>query len=103
MNNIYVNELPTKGACIGGCPYAVTDTWVSYCPFQQEENGDHLIVEEDCIKACPLKLITDRLAEERKKVVDLVRENYSKYDGYDNFDWLGFTEFLDQIEKEEKR
>lgn len=72
MNNIYVDELPTKGACIGGCPYAVTDTWVSYCPFQQEENGDHLIIEEDCIKACPLKLVTDRLAEERKKVCEQI-------------------------------
>ena len=42
MNNIYVEgELPKKGACFNGCPYAVTDTWVYYCPFQQDENGDH--------------------------------------------------------------
>lgn len=74
MNNIYVDELPKKGACFNGCPYAVTDTWVYYCPFQQEENGDHLIVEEDCIKACPLKLLKDSLAEERKKVVQEIRE-----------------------------
>lgn len=59
MNNVYVDELPKKGACLNGCPYAVTDTWVSYCPFQQDENGDHLIVEEDCIKTCPLKPVND--------------------------------------------
>lgn len=84
MNNIYVDELPKKGACFNGCPYAVTDTWVYYCPFQQDENGDHLIVEEDCIKACPLKLVTDRLAEERKKVVQEIRNWCDK-----NFNWVG--------------
>ena len=54
---------------------------------------------DDEIDTCPLKLLSNRLADERKKVIDLVRENYVKYDGYDDFDWMGFTEFLNEIER----
>ena len=79
MNNFYVDELPKKGACLNGCPYAITDTWVSYCPFQQDKKGDHLIVEENCIKTCPLKLLTDRLAEERKRVCDKLKDYITRH------------------------
>ena len=97
MNNIYVDELPKKGACFNGCPYAVCDTWVYYCPFQQDDNEDHLIVEEDCIKACPLKLVTDRLAEERNKVVQEIREHFKNnlFDWYDDEDNANKELYLD--------
>lgn len=103
MNNIYVDELPKKGSCFNGCPYAVCDGFVTRCPFQQEENGDHLIVEADCIRTCPLKKLSDRLAEERKKVIQEIKDKTS--DGlYQNSYGETFIdddiyEILDQVER----
>lgn len=110
MNNIYVDELPKKGACLNGCPYAITDTWVLYCPFQRDEIGDHLIVEENCIKTCPLKLLSDRLAEERKRVVQEIKDKFKEnlidwYEDEENankelyLDADELWKILDQIER----
>lgn len=61
MNNIYVDELPKK--CKG-------------CLLHNEDNGwcQVLICYTDDVPTdCPLKPLTDRLAEERKKVVELFK------------------------------
>ena len=66
MNNIYVDKL--RKTC-RGCFCKDCDSWCSllkrYMDYKDERKRP---------KDCPLKLITDRLAEERKKVVQEIRE-----------------------------
>ena len=68
MNNIYVDELPENYIDICPCNHDGRCTLLNYedcniCYYDMKKN-EH----------CPLKLITDRLAEERKKVVQEFRE-----------------------------
>ena len=66
MNNIYVDKL--RKTC-SGCFCKDCDSWCSllkrYMDYTDERKRP---------QACPLKLITDRLAEERKKVVCDIKE-----------------------------
>ena len=65
MNNIYVDKL--RKTC-SGCFCKDCDSWCSllkrYMDYKDERKRP---------KDCPLKLITDRLAEERKKVVQEIK------------------------------
>ena len=74
MNNIYVDELPKS--CID-CPCESE----SYCNLLNIgiDIREHIVTPN-----CPLKLITDRLAEERKKVVQELKSWCDK-----NFNWIG--------------
>lgn len=71
MNNIYVDELPKS---CDECEHKqVTHKtkdgmYTSYaCPFK---DGKLAFGESAPMRNCPLKPLTDRLSEERKKVVD---------------------------------
>ena len=93
MNNIYVEKMP-KGATEYGCVN---------CPYAEVLGINHYIingqtvVHRDCVcnldktygfrqgeKHCPLKLLSDRLAEERKRVVQDLKNWCDK-----NFNWVG--------------
>ena len=70
MNNIYVDELPK---CCDECEHKqVTNKtkdgmYTSYaCPFK---DGKLAFGKSAPMRKCPLKSLSDRLAEERKKVV----------------------------------
>ena len=96
MNNIYVDELPES--CID-CPCHNGEH--GHCKL----NGKYVIIYR--LFDCPLKLITDRLAEERKKVCDeLRRKAEDKYfefgeDGEVPCGWVISEERLQQIERGE--
>ena len=77
MNNLYVDELPKCClVCKLGCPeeQRCVDGFTMDCDYcSVNERPD----------TCPLKLITDRLAEERKKVVgELKVDIRSLFDAY---------------------
>jgi hypothetical protein len=97
MNNIYVDELPKN--CKG-------------CLLHNEDNGwcQVLICYTDDVPSnCPLKPLTDRLAEERKKVVQEIREWCKESFDYTKLPnelgcWVAvnreeFFNILDQIER----
>lgn len=93
MSNIYAETMPS--AC-EECPCCNND--VDYGASCNLGAYDYSEYHQTLYKHlnCPLKPLTDRLAEERKKVVDLVMDNYNNYVGYE-MDWIGFHEFLDKI------
>ena len=66
MNNIYVDELPKN--CFE-CVFC--DNHKGYCDLQ-EVRILRFFQKRDI--GCPLKLISDRLAEERKKVIERIRD-----------------------------
>jgi hypothetical protein len=74
MNNIYVDELPEDCLC---CPCESE----YFCNLLKTDIG--FLKWGETHKECPLKLITDRLAEERKKVVQEIKERLIKYTGFD--------------------
>lgn len=104
MNNIYVDELPQD--CLD-------------CPCESESYCNLLYDYIPCSQTecrhpdCPLKPLTDRLAEERKRVVQEIRDkvllkqmnidNDYDYEMGANNDWVicieDLTEILDQIER----
>ena len=111
MNNIYVDELPKNCAECKFCEYYEEDVHgkgmheVACCLNGFLTNalwGDQLEV-----KYCPhLKLITDRLAEERKKVVQEIKNAVEPAMAGYNPRWLetsetSFNRVLDQIERGE--
>ena len=79
MNNIYVDELPKKCAeclfighyekgCFSRNPHCCCELhwWLNDDDFKVDKNTRS--------ENCPLKPLSDRLAEERKKVVQKIRE-----------------------------
>ena len=94
MNNIYVDELPNScdGCCFNNDSYCVNNEYVIENYFTQTKHPK-----------CPLKLLTEALAEERKKVVQEIKDKIS--DGlYRNSYGETFIdgdiyEILDQIER----
>ena len=101
MNNIYVDELP-KG-CVN-CDFGYAN---NFCEIDYEidirnfdKNQKH--------PNCPLKPLTDRLAEERKKVVQEIKDKLLycteiHIEKYNAFYYKGdeVDEILDQIERGE--
>lgn len=75
MNNIYVDELPKK---CKDCPCMNNDGFGGYdCNLYYEKHKEILgcdYYSNTIPKDCPLKPLTDRLAEERKSVVLQLRE-----------------------------
>lgn len=70
MNNIYVDELPKScrgclfqcyGSCLGGSDILNGDPYTGICHLKRQKPTD-----------CPLKLLSDRLAEERKQVCEQI-------------------------------
>lgn len=97
MNNIYVDELPKD---CGYCPYCFgCEEDGYYCDLdvfyrEYDFDGRH--------PNCPLKSLKDALAEERKKVVQEIRDvvNESQYMGrFNNIDKETLFKVLDQIER----
>ena len=106
MNNIYVDELPKD---CGDCVFCKQTEYYYYCDKLHTKLG-YFNKEKDC----PLKPLTDRLAEERKTVVQEIREHFKNnlFDWYEDEDNANKELYLDadcvwrvldQIEKEEKR
>lgn len=109
MNNIYVDELPKRCKECDFCEYFVEDAHGKgkhevACYFNgfltNALLGD-IIEARHCTH---LKLISDRLAEERKMVVQEIRNRLCKCDEYDcccidNMNIDEVHKFLDQIER----
>lgn len=72
MNNIYVDELPNR-----------CDSCVGYGGASGRCKLLHKPVFITPPKDCPLKPLSDRLAEERKKVVQEVKQKIIEYTGFD--------------------
>lgn len=103
MNNIYVDELPKR------CSDCVCWDYSYDCNLLDKEdfdwNGENLKHTK-----CPLKLLSTRLAEERMKVVQEIKQTIefnANYSTDADDDWLiqikesYFLELLDQIERGE--
>ncbi len=103
MNSIYVDELP-KSCFECKCAFKAQRQQVN-------EFGSYM---EDCMcctplhkwivekhRDCPLKPLTDRLAEERKMMVQELKKMMPIFFGKSEFDWEGFNDYLDQIERGE--
>jgi hypothetical protein len=79
MNNIYVDELP-KSCFDCDCPY--TDDYIDFVPLRcpvcawdwgkQKKDTEVTGYNKSRHKDCPLKPLSDRLAEERKKVCEQI-------------------------------
>lgn len=112
MNNIYVDELPKK---CWDCKYLRDRVECGlYCRLDAfDEDYDYTVGVRH--KNCPLKLVTDRLAGERKKVVQEIRDKIKQtYPtcyvslGEEMFnsqmltiEMKSLTKILDQIERNE--
>lgn len=73
---IYVDELPKK---CKDCPfsyvgYAYDFDEVRFCKLHKDHCMHWIALYNDKFNDCPLKLLTDRLAEERKKVIERIRD-----------------------------
>ena len=83
MNNIYVDELPKR---CNDCKFQV---FIAYHKNGWEHKERFCSVMKnnyDCIcskENCPLKPLTDRLAEERRKVVQEIKQRLIEYTGFD--------------------
>ena len=99
--NIYVDELPMSCAEYE-CPFNY-DTCV--CRAKEfVDVGDidiEYFYEKGRHETCPLKPLSDRLAEERKMVVQELKKMMPIFFGKSEFDWEGFNDYLDQIERGE--
>jgi hypothetical protein len=99
MNNIYVDELPKS---CGDCSFCEKYGYYLYCS-RLCKKLEYLDKE----KECPLKPLTDRLAEERKKVVQEIsgkgkKENVWNLTNNTSKEVLIIgTDILDQIERGE--
>lgn len=89
MNNIYVDEQPET--CLD-------------CEFCSKRNYCCILMKKDVREyrdECPLNLLSDRLAEERKKVVSEIRNKVKQAKLV--YEWKGdeihIEEILDQIER----
>lgn len=114
MNNIYVNELP-KSCAVYECPFNYDICSCTAKEFVDVGDVDiEYSYEKGRHKTCPLKPLSDRLAEERKKVVQELRERaknefefiicdecYNTVDKDVYISSVALTEILDQIERGE--
>lgn len=112
MNNIYVDELPKN--CEKCLCYSYSDGFCN-CECWYQKYGEikdvaeytHLgLKENERPTDCPLKPLTDRLAEERKKVVQEIRDKLCRIEdtlinlGNGKEDALNyFVKILYQIER----
>ena len=99
MNNIYVDELPKS---CENCPFYKLDTYIdiNYVTI----NSHECVLEGSILTGdCPLKPLSDRLAEERKNVCDavykLTRELMSF--GYDTVGLKDVEKVLEQFDRGE--
>lgn len=70
MNNIYVDELPKR---CDDCPFYKLDTYIDINDVTR--NSYECVLEGSMLTGdCPLKPLSDRLAEERKKVIERIRD-----------------------------
>ena len=110
MNNIYV-EGEFLNHC-NDCPFYNIETEVEFVGY--EKNYYKCLVGGDIITGnCPLKPLADRLAEERKKVVQEIKklceekkENgfslfTGKFDGVAIMNMAKLYDILDQVERGE--
>lgn len=105
MDNVYVDKVPT---CCDECPCCNTD--VDYGACCNLEAFDYKDCHQTLYKhpKCPLKSTSQLLLEERKKVVQEIRERLTKYT-LTNDDFMFDTYYkvvdvekvLDQIERGE--
>ena len=103
MNNIYVDELPyncekcpcysySEGFCNCECWYQ------KYGVIKDVAEYTHLgLKEKERPADCPLKPLTDRLAEERKKVVQEIRDLAGNYFEMPYCDACGNTDYNDVV------
>ena len=102
MNNIYVDELPKS---CQQCPYYEINSYADILGYKT--NSHKCVLNGSVITGdCPLKPLTDRLAEERKKVVQEIKK-YIEDKVYINelnetFIDEDIYKILDQIERGEK-
>lgn len=106
MNNIYVDEIYEDCA---DCEFKVITScrgfYTNYkCPFK---DGCLSFGKNHPARKCPLKPLTDLLAEERKRVVQEIRDLSKKETDFGFIDekiTLGkLFKILDQIEKEKHK
>ena len=95
MNNIYVDELPKS---CNECACCCKDDLGYWCQGYREGFvyiAPEIIIEKR-LKSCPLKPLSDRLAEERKKIIDNIKAEIAE-----NFDYDDLIFFLNKIERGE--
>ena len=110
MNNIYVDELPD---CCGNCSLCCKDDLGYWCQATILIYIDERFVAEKRLKSCPLKSLSTKLAEERKKVLWEIRKRAKRTQIYIKpteksptgkekcFVYEVSDDFLDQIERGE--
>ena len=109
MINIYVDELPKS---CKQCPYYEINSYADILGYKT--NSHKCVLKGSMITGdCPLKLITDRLAEERKRVLWEIRKRAKRTQIYIKpteksptgkekcFVYEVSDDFLDQIERGE--
>lgn len=106
MNNIYVDELP-KSCAEYECPFNYDTCGCRAKEFVDVGDIDiEYFYEKGRHETCPLKPLSDRLAEERKMVVQEIRELYEnpKHNSTTIFGVIrrcDLIRILDQIERGE--
>ena len=95
MNNIYVDELPKS---CDECPMTYREH--SFGRLRCQFNGECIEYEQKHPN-CPLKPLSDRLEEERKKIVQEIRNKVKQAKLV--YEWKGdevhIEDILDQIER----
>lgn len=87
MNNIYVDELPKKckDCPFGYVGYAYDFDEVRFCKLHKDHCMHWIALYNDKFNDCPLKLLKKELTEERKRVVQEIRNEFKE----NLFDWYG--------------
>lgn len=105
MNNIYVDELPDY---CGNCGFCCKDDLGYWCQAERLIYIADEIYNQKRLQSCPLKLLTEALAEERRKVVTEIKQvldNKASYSTDADDDWLiqikesSLYEILEQVER----
>ena len=94
MNNFYVDEMPD---CCGNCSLCCKDDLGYWCQATRLVYIDERFVAEKRLNSCPLKPLSDRLAEERKKVVQEIKDLAGDYFEMPYCDACGNTDFNDVV------
>ena len=113
MNSIYVDELPKKckDCPFGYVGYAYDFEEVRFCKLHKDHCMHWIALYNDKFNDCPLKLLKKALAEERKKVVQEIKE-LTENKCFDNFkdgndpnfiDWcIHFKDLVEVLNKIER-